>query len=171
VDRDHELALALKHPDRRASSASVYPGPPVLPLKATTPTTESPKPNWERVDFHYQITKCAGIAARIQAIRTTLQEHAEGSALANSPDELQRSPLHLAAQRGEVKLGEVLLQSSADINAKDSHSCSVLDFAVQYNQEDFVAFLIDHHVDQTAISEKNRDRFEEIQAALELRNK
>ncbi|KAF2265094.1 hypothetical protein CC78DRAFT_212356 [Lojkania enalia] len=129
------------------------------------------KENSDWVDFHYQIKVCDGNDARIDAIKAVLQQHSEGSMLANSRDASERSPLHWAAQRGDVKLAQILLGFSANINAKDSQPCSVLDLAVEHNQEAFVEFLLVRHVDETGISKQNSLRFEEMKQAIEWRKR
>jgi ankyrin repeat protein len=127
------------------------------------------KENSDWVDFHYQIKVCENNEAHVQAIKMALQQHPQGAVLANSVDGSRRSPLHLAAQRGNVELARILLDFSANINAKDSQPSSVLDLAIQHNNEDFVAFLLDRGADETAISKFNRDRFEEMKDTIELR--
>ncbi|KAF2464225.1 uncharacterized protein BDR25DRAFT_97385 [Lindgomyces ingoldianus] len=124
--------------------------------------------NSEWVDFHYQIKACKGNEARIKAIRKVLQEHPDSTTLANSPDGSRRTPLHLVAQQGDVKLAEILVAFTANINAIDSQPRSVLDFAVKYNHEHFVEFLIDHNVDQTAIAKENLRRFREIKDTIDF---
>ncbi|KAF2867313.1 hypothetical protein BDV95DRAFT_610727 [Massariosphaeria phaeospora] len=125
------------------------------------------KRDW--VDFHYQIKVCEGNTVRIQAIKTALQQHPQSSSLANSKDEAERSPLHFAAQRGDVQLASTLLEFSANVNAKDSQNRSVLDLALEHNRADFVAFLLEQGVNETAISKHNHGRFDDIKEAMELR--
>lgn len=84
-------------------------------------------------DFHYQITKYGR-----DEIANTLTRHREPALLVRSSDGLQRTPLHLAAQRGDTKLAEILLGFGADIDAKDTEPASVLDFAVAFNNNAFV---------------------------------
>ncbi|KAF2183472.1 hypothetical protein K469DRAFT_689937 [Zopfia rhizophila CBS 207.26] len=133
--------------------------------------TEPVKKNSDWVEFHYQISVCDGNETRIRAIKEALDQHPERSRLVNSTDGSQRSPLHLAAQRGNVKLAKILLDFSADINAKDSQPCSVLDLAVSENKDAFVEFLLENNVDESAISKQNQFRFEEMKEAFELKNK
>jgi hypothetical protein len=125
---------------------------------------ESEQENSARDDFHYKIKSCGGKAPLIQEISATL----DGSpTLVNSKDGSKRSPMHMVAQRGDVKLAEVLLQKEADLNAKDWKGFSVLDLAIEGNHESFVYFLLNEHVNESAISEKNRERFDEIKHGYE----
>jgi len=132
---------------------------------------QSIKENSEWAEFHYQIRVCGNNEARIEAIKTALQNHPQHTVLANSTDGSNLSPLHLSAQRGNIELARILLDFSANINAKDSRSNSVLDFAVRYNNENFVSFLVDQGVDETGISNWNRGRFEEMKDMIELRKR
>lgn len=128
---------------------------------------EPVKKNSDWVDFHFQITTRKSNEQRISDIREALARG--GETLANSTDDHMRSPLHLAAQRGDVQLAHMLLESSADINAKDSQPCSVLEMAVANNKEDFVFFLLDRDVDESAMSKQNSYKFEEMKDSYELR--
>lgn len=116
-----------------------------------------------RADFHYQVRNCTGNADDLHTVKTILQRDPQ---LAMAPDGLGRTPLHIAAQYGNIELGRILLGCSADINAQDSEPASVLDFAVAHNQEHFVAFLLANGVTETVLKQ-NRQRFEEIQYMLE----
>ncbi|ORX91011.1 hypothetical protein BCR34DRAFT_501676, partial [Clohesyomyces aquaticus] len=133
------------------------------------PETEPARQHKEWVEFHYQIKICNGKEAQIRAIYDSLQQHSHSSLLANSRDGSNRSPLHWAAQRGDVQLAKILLQFNAEINAQDSQHYSVLDHAVKHNQDDFVEFLLDHNVNDMGLSKQYRDRFEEMKEAFELR--
>lgn len=115
-------------------------------------------------DFHYQITKYG-----LDEIANTLTRHQEPALLVRSSDGLQRTPLHLAAQRGDTKLAEILLGFGADIDAKDTEPASVLDFAVAFNNNDFVAFLLDHGVDESALLNRNKPKFKEIKRIVNFR--
>ncbi|CBY02427.1 hypothetical protein IAQ61_007017 [Plenodomus lingam] len=126
-----------------------------------------PKPNSEWVDFHFELTKCDGDPSRIDQIRKTLQQHPAASTLAQSTNTSQRTPLHLAAQRGDVQLGLTLLSFGADINAQDSEPASVLDAAVECNQRKFVALLLEHNVDETVLQPRNQARLDEMKRIIE----
>jgi ankyrin repeat protein len=121
----------------------------------------------ERIDFHHKITKCGGHKDRIKVIKAVLKHYPW---LVNSTDGMERTPLHLAAKRGDVILGEVLFQCGADLNAKDLNGNSVLQFAIEQNEEDFVIFLLDNNVkvDKRTMSKEIRYRLEEIQSLAEL---
>ncbi|KAF1848808.1 uncharacterized protein K460DRAFT_81148 [Cucurbitaria berberidis CBS 394.84] len=134
--------------------------------QASIPDPTPAKPNSDWVDFHFQIANCKGNDARHQDIRTILRQHAEGSALANSIDGVQRTPLHLAAQRGDIELARILLEFGADVNAKDSEPSTVLDLAVSHNRREFVALLLDNGVDETKLSPRNMKRFKEMKSVV-----
>ena len=126
----------------------------------------SPKPNSDWVDFHWQIKKCGNDTSRVDEVRTILQQHTEAPTLTTSTDGSQRTPLHLAAQRGNVQLGRILLDFGADINAKDSEPATVLDLAVINRNREFVAFLLDEGVDETLILDQNKDKFNEMKRII-----
>lgn len=122
------------------------------------------KPNSDWIEFHFQITKC-----NVEEIKRTLQQHTEPSVLAKSADGSQRTPLHLAAQRGDVQLANILLDFGADINAKDSQPSSVLDLAVANKHIDFVAFLLERGVDETLIRVVNTTKFREMKQIISFK--
>lgn len=76
--------------------------------------------------------------------------------------------MHLAAQRGDIELGRMLLHFGADINAKDSEPSTVLDLAVANNQRKFVAFLLSRGVNEAAILTRNEHKFKEIKRVIEF---
>ena len=135
---------------------------------ASIPNSPVDKPNSDWVDFHYQIANCKGNEVRIQDIRTMLQQHTEGPALAKSVNGEQRTPLHLAAQRGDTKLARILLDFGADVNATDSEPSTILDLAVANNQREFVAFLLDNGVDEAALSIRNLKKFKEMKSIIKF---
>jgi ankyrin repeat protein len=83
---------------------------------------------------------------------------------------LQRTPLHLAAQRGDIQLAEVLLEYGADVDAKDSEPATVLDFAVAFNNSSFVAFLLERGVNETLILDRNKAKFKEMKRIIDFKN-
>lgn len=94
--------------------------------------------------------------SRVEEIRSILGRASDSVALANIPGQYGRVPLHIAAQRGLIRVARVLVEFGADINAKDTEPSTVLDHALAYRQRDFVEFLLANHVDETAILERNR---------------
>ncbi|KAF2732387.1 hypothetical protein EJ04DRAFT_578438 [Polyplosphaeria fusca] len=120
---------------------------------------------WE--DFHYNVKNCGRDENLVDEVKKTLEQLMDQDP-ANSKDSSERSPLHMAAQRGNKKIAETLLEYRANINAKDGKGDSVLDMAVAGNHQDFVFFLIEQRVDQTLISRENSDRFNEIVQLYEL---
>lgn len=149
--------------------SSQRPGPYERNDSATSVSQPAKRSN-DWVEFSSQVAKLRGNETQIHAIKKALGQYPQSRTLVNSKDSTQRSPLHLAAQRGDVELAQVLLQFSADIDAKDSYVWSVLDIAVHHKQDEFVSFLLNNDVNTTAILDQNRERFEEIQDELELRS-
>lgn len=119
---------------------------------------------WDK--FHFHIAKCGGDEENIEKIRNTLEQHSESSMLAKSTDNWDRTPLHIAAQRGNVDLARILVNFGADINAKDSEPASVLDLAVEGKHRHFVAFLLDQGVDENVLLDRNTARFKEMKRAI-----
>jgi len=107
------------------------------------------------------------------AIRKALQQHPDSYKLVNSVDHSLRTPLHLAAQSGNVALGKLLVEFKADINATDSQPRSVLDFAIEYNKDsdEFVEFLLENEVDQSKVCKWNEETLEQIQQTMRLKDK
>ena len=52
-----------------------------------------------------------------------------------------RTPLHLAALKGNITIVEYLLTKGAEINVKDNRGYTPLHWAVQYGRKDVVALL------------------------------
>jgi len=128
-------------------------------------TTLTNKNEWKDFDIH--IVKCGGRQERVQEIRTILQQHSDGAALARSTDSSDRTPLHFAAQRGDVDLARVLIDEYyANIDAQDSKPNSVLDLAVAGKYRSFVALLLERGVDENAVSARNKPRFREMKRTI-----
>jgi hypothetical protein len=129
---------------------------------ATELTPLSAKNEWKDLEFH--IIKSRG---NQEQIREILQRHSDGAALARSKDMCDRTPLHAAAQRGDIDLARILINDyHADINAQDSKPYSVLDLAVMGKHREFVALLIEQGVNEQAILEDNKRRFREIKGVI-----
>merc|ERR1711862_531885 len=73
--------------------------------------------------------------------RVKEQIEADGS-LVKSPID-GRSPLHLAADYGQLEVLEYLASQGADINAKDKHGISVILAAIWEGHANCVKFLLD----------------------------
>ncbi|KAF2679258.1 hypothetical protein K458DRAFT_422472 [Lentithecium fluviatile CBS 122367] len=89
--------------------------------------------------------------------------------LVNTKDEYGRTPLCRAAQIGDLRLARTLVEFSADINARDSQPCSVLDHALANNRERLVTFLLEQGVDERKVLKQNTARLEEIKETMALR--
>ncbi|KAI5124709.1 hypothetical protein M0805_004315 [Coniferiporia weirii] len=62
----------------------------------------------------------------------------------NGYDEYGFTALHLACDRGNVAIVEILLRKGADVRAKDEDGLSAVDLAREANHEDIVALLEGH---------------------------
>jgi hypothetical protein len=134
-------------------------------VSATELTTLITKNEWK--DFEFDIFKRRGSEDGIQEIREILQRHPDGTALARSKDTSGRTPLHAAAQRGDIDLARVLIDDyHVNVNAQDSRRHTVLDLAVMGRHRDFVALLLEQRVNEDAISPQNKKRFREIKVTL-----
>jgi ankyrin repeat protein len=79
-----------------------------------------------------------------------------------------KTPLHIAASRGKVEIGSLLLDFEANINASDKRKQTPLHVAVAANMEYFVEMLLDTRkvlVDRNSLPK----RFEEIERSIKLR--
>jgi hypothetical protein len=136
-------------------------------VASTTASTLAPadsESNWD--DFHYYVVKCRGDKERIEQIRDILQRHSDGSTLAKSTDTWHRTPLHVAAQHGDVDLAQVLVTFGADVNAQDSELSSVLDMAIERKHRNFVAFLLDHGANDSAVLPSNIEVLGKMQRVI-----
>ncbi|KAH8725444.1 hypothetical protein GQ44DRAFT_615939 [Phaeosphaeriaceae sp. PMI808] len=168
------ISTAVSSSSRPSISSTSSRAPPTLSDRSnsiTSATEFSPintKSGWEK--FHFHIAKCGGDADRIRHIRQILQRHAEGSTLAKSTDTWDRTPLHVAAQFGDVELARILVSFGADIDARDSEPSSVLDMAVASRHRGFVAYLLDEGVDETAVLPRNMAGFKAMKRAIQFEN-
>lgn len=175
-------AFEIGAPTRRTSSATAHSRHSISSTTSSAPLstyrtdsllsdTETPN-NKAWVDFHYQIRACRGDEKGAQAIKGILERSPESSSLANTKDDCGRTPLHITAQFGYIQVAHVLLSYTANINAKDRAGHSVLDHALDKNQEDFIVFLIEKNADVSAVSsKKHRRRLQEIQDTMEFRKR
>lgn len=60
----------------------------------------------------------------------------------NSAGNFGNPPLHIAAIRGDVEAGELLLEAGADLNARGEHGYTALHQAVEQGHSGFAALLI-----------------------------
>lgn len=168
-DSPSPVTTHSRYSDGSAYSSALRPsgeqsGATSLSLKSILSTEADEDP----VDLHREISKHRDDEIHI---RRLLERHPRSAALANTKDECGRTPLCRAAQLGDIRLARILIEFSADINARDSQPCSVLDHALVNNKESFVAFLLERGVDERNVSKQNMDRLEEIQEAIEYRRK
>ena len=67
-----------------------------------------------------------------------------------SYDWLRVSPLHHAARKGDLKQAKELLESGADLTARDEHLCSTpLGWAAKHGQREMVTFLLQRGAPKT----------------------
>ncbi|KAL6167893.1 hypothetical protein ACJQWK_07290 [Exserohilum turcicum] len=174
VESNHELHTLVR---TQSAARSDFHSPPSTfsqsPLDDTesvssAPSSAPPKDEEEWKYFHSKILKCIDDEFLVDEIRSMLEHAPDAVALANIPGKCQRVPLHIAAQRGFRRVACVLLEFDADINAKDTEPSSVLDHALANRQTDFVAFLLEHHVDETGILERNIPALRQAKSTIKL---
>ncbi|KAF2028226.1 hypothetical protein EK21DRAFT_90786 [Setomelanomma holmii] len=136
---------------------------------ASGPSLNSSKSDW--AEFHFHIAKCAGDPQRLRKICDILHQYSEGTALARSTDSWDRTPLHVAAQKGDVVLARTLVEFGGDIDAQDTTPSSVLDMAVSHGHRPFVAFLLDLNVKESNLQPENAKRLKEMKRAIHLQKK
>ena len=68
----------------------------------------------------------------------------------NDRDALGDTPLHAAAQTGNVEMAELLLAHGADVNAKADAGWTALHWAVYWQHPAMVELLLRHHADANA---------------------
>jgi ankyrin repeat protein len=96
----------------------------------------------KRADLHEAVR--AGDAAK------TRQLLAETPALVDERDTLGDTPLHLAAQTGNLELAELLLAAKADVNANAKAGWTALHWAAHGNNLPMAGLLLRHHASVNA---------------------
>jgi len=67
----------------------------------------------------------------------------DGGAKADTRDEFQRTPLHVAAGQGHADVVKLLIDKGADVNAQASDGCSPLHFAAYTGHSEIAKLLTD----------------------------
>jgi ankyrin repeat protein len=75
----------------------------------------------------------------LEKVKTLLKGHAERL---NSPDQNQKTPLHLALESGHVDIAKYIIEKGADINLKDKDSASPLHNAAYLGNLEIVDLLL-----------------------------
>lgn len=65
----------------------------------------------------------------------------------NQKNEMGQTPLHLAAEKGQKEIVEMLLEKGADVNATDKEGRTPLHDAVFYRHYEIAKILLQHHSD------------------------
>lgn len=74
----------------------------------------------------------------------------------------RRSPLHVAAEVGSVKIMKLLLEHEANPNSQDYHGVSPVFLAVQYKHFECVMLLIENGADIDLITKGNSTLFDYV---------
>jgi ankyrin repeat protein len=75
----------------------------------------------------------------LEKVKTILQSHAEWL---NSPDQNQKTPLHLALESGHADIAKYLIEQGADINLKDKDKAAPLHNAAYLGNLEIVDILL-----------------------------
>jgi ankyrin repeat protein len=78
-------------------------------------------------------------SGNLEKVKTLLSSHAE---LLNSPDQNQKTPLHLALECGHIDIARYLIELGADINLKDKDKASPLHNASYLGNLEIVDLLL-----------------------------
>lgn len=89
---------------------------------------------------------CAG-DGDIHNVRRLLEKNVN---MVRSLDYMKRSPLHRAASGGKVEIAKILLDSGANVNAKDEYHWTPLSLAAESNKPEMIKFLLAHGADISA---------------------
>jgi len=93
-------------------------------------------------------------------IRRLLEARPE---LVGARDEKGNTPLHLAASRGDVAMGEALIDNGAEVNAKNKREATPLFQAVSFGNADVVSMLLEEGADVNA---KTRSEWTTLHSAV-----
>lgn len=87
-------------------------------------------------------------AEEVRRIRAMIKDSPD---LINAPGPGGRTPLHQAAQKGQLVVATFLLDNGAEVNAKDSSGETPLHLATEAGHKAMVELLLDHNADVQAM--------------------
>ena len=87
-----------------------------------------------------------------------VQYFIEKCAKIEAEDNLERTPLHKACEKGHLPIIQYLIEKGANIEAKDEHQKTPLQIASEYGQTDIVKFLASKNDQDSDKSQRNITR-------------
>ncbi|XP_018411360.1 PREDICTED: histone-lysine N-methyltransferase EHMT2 [Nanorana parkeri] len=121
------------------SATGLPPGPAYDALQKALASQETDKDRRKKIRYNSRQLYLSVKAGELQKVLLMLMDNQDSSFL--NDQQLKRSPLHAAAQRGSMELCHVLIQAGANINATDKVLRTPLLEAIVNNHTELAKYL------------------------------